>query len=80
MPKGSLWSRFGLLRKRDKRKFRHFSVHQTRRHKSMVSFGTGRYFSRRLFVTTVTLDSAIAADATMGESNPSAATGIPTVL
>jgi len=38
------------------------------------------YRSRKLFVTTVTLDSAIAADATIGESSPSAATGIPTVL
>ena len=35
---------------------------------------------RRLFVTTVTLDSAIAAAATIGESKPKAATGIPTAL
>lgn len=38
------------------------------------------YFSRKLLVTTVTLESAMAADASTGESRPSAATGIPTVL
>ena len=38
------------------------------------------YFSRRLLVTTVTLESAMAAAASMGESRPSAATGIPTAL
>jgi hypothetical protein len=38
------------------------------------------YSSRRLFVTTVTLDAAIAADAMIGESSPSAAKGIPTTL
>ncbi len=41
---------------------------------------TNRYFNRRLLVTTVTLESAMAAAASMGESRPSAATGIPTVL
>ena len=40
----------------------------------------GPYFSRRLFVTTVTLESAIAAEATTGESRPNAATGIATTL
>src|ERR1035438_7862072 len=35
------------------------------------------YRSRRLLVTTVTLDRAMAADASMGESRPSAATGTP---
>jgi hypothetical protein len=38
------------------------------------------YFNRRLLVTTVTLESAMAADASIGESSPSAATGIPTTL
>ncbi len=38
------------------------------------------YFNLRLFVTTVTLESAIAAEATIGESSPRAATGIPMVL
>ena len=38
------------------------------------------YLSRRLLVTTVTLDAAIAADATIGDNNPNAAIGIPTVL
>jgi hypothetical protein len=80
MPLGTLRVRIGIVRKRDKRKFRHFSVHQRRRHKSIVSFEAPRYFSRRLFVTTVTLDSAIAAEATMGESKPKAAIGIPSVL
>ena len=36
--------------------------------------------NRRLFVTTVTLDAAMAAEASMGDSSPSAATGMPTVL
>ena len=36
--------------------------------------------SRKLFVTTVTLDAAMAAEASMGDSRPSAATGMPTVL
>ena len=38
------------------------------------------YFKRRLLVTTVTLESAIAADASIGESRPRAATGIPITL
>ena len=38
------------------------------------------YFNRKLLVTTVTLDSAIAAEASIGESSPSAATGIPITL
>ncbi len=38
------------------------------------------YFSRRLLVTTVTLERAMAADASIGESRPSAATGIPITL
>jgi len=38
------------------------------------------YFNRKLLVTTVTLDSAMAADASMGESSPRAATGIPMTL
>ena len=38
------------------------------------------YLSRKLLLTTVTLEAAIAADAIIGDSNPSAATGIPTVL
>jgi len=41
---------------------------------------TVRYRSRRLLVTTVTLESAMAAEATMGESRPNAAMGIPSVL
>lgn len=36
--------------------------------------------SRKLLLTTMTLESAIAAEASTGESNPMAATGIPTVL
>ena len=39
--------------------------------------GSDLYFNRKLLVTTVTLDSAIAADASIGESSPSAATGMP---
>ena len=35
MPVGTLWVRIGIVRKRDKRKYRHFSVHQTRRRKSI---------------------------------------------
>jgi hypothetical protein len=38
------------------------------------------YFKRKLLVTTVTLESAMAAEASMGESRPSAATGMPTTL
>ena len=38
------------------------------------------YFNRKLLVTTVTLESAMAADASMGESRPSAATGMPITL
>jgi hypothetical protein len=38
------------------------------------------YFSRKLLVTTVTLESAMAADASIGESSPIAATGMPTTL
>ena len=38
------------------------------------------YLNRKLFVTTVTLESAMAADASIGESSPSAATGIPITL
>ena len=38
------------------------------------------YFNRKLLVTTVTLDSAMAAEASMGESSPSAATGMPITL
>jgi hypothetical protein len=36
--------------------------------------------TRRLLLTTVTLESAMAAEASMGDSNPNAATGIPSVL
>jgi len=36
--------------------------------------------SRKLLVTTVTLDAAMAAEATMGDSRPRAATGMPTML
>ena len=36
--------------------------------------------SRKLLVTTVTLESAMAADASIGESRPSAATGMPITL
>ena len=38
------------------------------------------YRSRRLLLTTVTLERAMAADATIGESRPKAAIGIPSVL
>lgn len=38
------------------------------------------YRKRRLLVTTVTLESAMAAEASIGESRPSAATGMPMVL
>ena len=38
------------------------------------------YFNRKLLVTTVTLESAMAADASIGESRPSAATGMPITL
>ena len=38
------------------------------------------YRRRRLLVTTVTLERAMAPDASMGESRPSAATGMPSVL
>ena len=47
---------------------------------SACSKPEGFYFSRKLLVTTVTLESAMAADAIMGESRPSAAMGIPTAL
>src|ERR1035441_7782137 len=36
------------------------------------------YFKRKLLCTAVTLESAMAAEASMGESRPSAATGMPT--
>ena len=39
-----------------------------------------RYFRRKLLVTTVTLESAMAADASIGERSPNAATGIPSAL
>jgi len=35
---------------------------------------------RKLFITTVTLDAAIAADAIIGDSRPNAASGIPITL
>jgi hypothetical protein len=38
------------------------------------------YRRRKLLLTTVTLEAAMAADASMGDSSPSAATGMPTVL
>ena len=38
------------------------------------------YLRRRLLATTVTLESAIAAEATTGESRPNAATGMATAL
>jgi len=38
------------------------------------------YFRRKLLVTTVTLESAIAAEASIGERSPNAATGIPSAL
>ena len=80
MPVRTLWLRIGMVRKRDKLKFV-ISVYISGDRKSQPSPSKpAPYISRRLLVTTVTLESAIAAEATIGESNPSAAIGIPRVL
>ena len=51
-----------------------------RTHERFLKCISASYFNRKLLVTTVTLESAIAADASIGESSPSAATGMPITL
>ena len=61
---------------------RHFAVSSPTRivEEQLLDDDVLSYFNRKLFVTTVTLESAMAADASMGESSPSAATGMPITL
>lgn len=48
-------------------------------HRAIMALATG-YRSRRLLLTTVKLESAMAPEASIGESRPRAATGTPKVL
>ena len=73
-PRPQKWCLAGLGRRA------HFSTNgrdAARRHRQLI---LSAYFNRKLFVTTVTLESAMAADASIGESRPSAATGMPITL